>query len=246
MDRAFIDDIAAFPLPFCREPMSAISHMLGALVFAVMAILLIRRGRGDWVRTSSLVVMAVSSVLLLILSSAYHLTWPGPTRDFLLRADVAGIFLLIAGSMTPIHAILFTGRARWIALVGIWTIAVIGILFRMIFHAWISDAVGVSIFLLCGWGSLATAIVLWRRLGWTFIKPAVFAGASYTLGAIVLLFHGPTIIHGIMGPHELWHIAVLSGLAMHWRFVFQFAGGLQTSKPQLKVIHYQPAIREAA
>lgn len=241
-----MDEIAVFPLPGCREPMSSLSHMLGAFVFAAMAMLLIRRGRGDWVRTSSLAVMAASSVLLLLLSSAYHLAWPGPTRDFLLRADVAGIFLLIAGSMTPVHAILFTGRSRWLALVGIWAIAVVGILFRMIFHEWISDAVGVSIFLICGWGSLVTAIVLWRRLGWTFIKPAVFAGASYTLGAIVLLFHGPTIIHGIMGPHELWHIAVLCGLAMHWRFVFQFASGLKPCRPQLKVVHYQPAIREAA
>jgi channel protein (hemolysin III family) len=246
MDPAFMDDIAVFPLPGCREPMSSISHMLGAFVFAAMAILLIRRGRGDWVRTSSLVMMAASSVLLLVLSSAYHLAWPGPARDFLLRADVAGIFLLIAGSMTPVHAILFTGRARWLALVGIWTIAIVGILFRMIFHEWISDTVGVSIFLICGWGSLSTAIVLWRRFGWEFIKPAVFAGASYTLGAIVLLFHGPTIIHGIMGPHELWHIAVLSGLAMHWRFVFQFASGLEPCRPQLRVIRYQPAIREAA
>ena len=78
---------------------------------------------------------------------------------------------------------------------------------------------------MCGWGSLATAIVLWRRFGWAFIKPAVLAGASYTFGAIVLLFHAPTIVSGIMGPHELWHFAVLSGLAMHWRFVFQFASG---------------------
>ncbi|MDA1229743.1 MAG: hemolysin III family protein [Planctomycetota bacterium] len=220
-----MDDIAVFPLPGCREPVSSLSHMLGAFVFAAMAILLIRRGRGDWVRTSSLVVMAVSSVLLLILSSAYHLAWPGPARDFLLRADVAGVFLLIAGSMTPVHAILFSGRSRWLALVLIWSIAVTGILLRMIFHEWVSDAVGVSIFLMCGWGSLATAIVLWRRFGWAFIKPAVLAGTSYTLGAIVLLFHGPTIVSGIMGPHELWHLAVLSGLAMHWRFVFQFASG---------------------
>ena len=246
MDRAFMDDIAALPLPYCREPLSSLSHMLGAVVFTVMAILLIRRGRGDWVRTLSLTVMAASSILLLLLSSAYHLAWPGPTREFLLRADVAGIFLLIAGSMTPIHAILFSGRSRWVVLVGIWTLAVVGILLRMIFHEWISDTVGVSIFLLCGWGSLATAIVLWRRFGWSFIKPAVFAGTSYTLGAIVLLFHGPTIIQGIMGPHELWHMAVLTGLAMHWRFVFQFASGLQTSRPQLKVVHYQQATREAA
>ena len=225
MDQALIDDIAVFPLPGCREPLSSLSHMLGAFVFAAMAILLIRRGRGDWVRTASLVVMAASSVLLLLLSSAYHLSWPGPVRDFLLRADVAGIFLLIAGSMTPVHAILFSGRSRWIALVLIWTTAVLGILLRMIYHELVTDAVGVSIFLLCGWGSLVTAIILWRRYGWGFIKPAVFAGASYTLGAIVLLFHGPTLVHGILGPHELWHFAVLCGLSMHWRFVFQFASG---------------------
>ena len=225
MDQTLIDEIAVFPLPGCREPLSSLSHMLGAFVFAAMAILLIRRGRGDWVRTSSLVVMAGSSVFLLILSSAYHLAWPGPARDFLLRADVAGVFLLIAGSMTPVHAILFSGRSRLLALVLIWSVAVVGILLRMIYHEFVTDAVGVSIFLMCGWGSLVTAIVLWRRFGWTFIKPAVFAGASYTLGAIVLLFHGPTIVRGIMGPHELWHFAVLSGLAMHWRFVFQFASG---------------------
>jgi channel protein (hemolysin III family) len=187
--------------------------------------LLIRRGRGDWVRTSSLAVMAASSVLLLILSSAYHLSWPGPARDFLLRADVAGVFLLIAGSMTPIHAILFSGRSRWLALTLIWTIAIAGILLRMIYHEFVTDAVGVSIFLMCGWGSLVTAIVLWRRYGWEFMKPAVLAGASYTLGAIVLLFHGPTLVTGIIGPHELWHLAVLSGLSMHWRFVYQFASG---------------------
>ena len=220
-----IDGIAVFPLPGCREPLSSVSHMLGAAVFTAMAILLIRRGRGDWVRTTSLGVMAASSVLLLLLSSAYHLTWPGPTREFLLRADVAGIFLLIAGSMTPIHAILFTGPSRWLALIFIWTIAVVGILLRMIYHEFVTDAVGVSIFLLCGWGSLITAIILWRRYGWKFMKPAVLAGASYTLGAIVLLLHGPTLVHGIMGPHELWHLAVLGGLSMHWKFVFQFASG---------------------
>lgn len=225
MDRAIIDEIAVFPLPGCREPLSSLSHMLGAFVFAAMAILLIRRGRGDWVRTSSLAVMAASSVLLLILSSAYHLSWPGPARDFLLRADVAGVFLLIAGSMTPIHAILFSGRSRWLALTLIWTIAIAGILLRMIYHEFVTDAVGVSIFLMCGWGSLVTAIVLWRRYGWEFMKPAVLAGASYTLGAIVLLFHGPTLVTGIIGPHELWHLAVLSGLSMHWRFVYQFASG---------------------
>jgi channel protein (hemolysin III family) len=220
-----MDEIAVFPLPGCREPLSSLSHMFGAFVFASLAAGLIRRGRGDWVKTSSLWVLAISSVLLLLLSGMYHLFWPGPVREFMVRADISAVFLLIAGSMTPIHAILFHGRARWIPLVLIWTTAVFGILLRMVYYEHVSGAVGITIFLLFGWASVITAIVLWRRFGLAFIKPAILAGASYTIGALVLLFHGPTLVAGVIGPHELWHIAVLSGLGLHWYFVYQFASG---------------------
>ncbi len=220
-----MEEIAAFPLPGCREPLSSYSHMVGAVVFAFLAAILVRRGRGDRVRTTSLVVMAVSSVLLLVLSSSYHLCWPGPLRDFLVRADVAAVFLLIAGSMTPIHAILFSGRSRWLSLVLIWLAAGSGILFRMVFYTSVTGSAGILIFLLFGWGSSITAIVLWRRFGRTFVRPAIHSGLAYTAGAIVLLFHFPTVVYGVIGPHELWHMAVLSGLGFHWRFVFQFASG---------------------
>ena len=220
-----MDEIAMFPLPGCREPLSSLSHLFGACVFAVLAAGLIRRGRGDWVRTSSLVIMAVASVLLLVLSSLYHLFWPGPMRELMVRADISAVFLLIAGSMTPVHAILFSGRSRWMPLLVIWTAAFAGIMLRMIFYENVKGSVGVAIFLLFGWGSVITAFVLWRRFGLAFVKPAILAGASYTLGALVLLFHEPTLVTGVIGPHELWHIAVLSGLGLHWHFVFQFASG---------------------
>jgi channel protein (hemolysin III family) len=220
-----MDEIAVFPLPGCREPLSSLSHLFGAFVFAALATGLIRRGRGDWVRTSSLTVLAVSSVLLLMLSSIYHLFWPGPLREFMVRADISAVFLLIAGSMTPVHAILFRGRSRWLPLVLIWTTAVIGILLRMVFYRNVSGTLGIAIFLLYGWAGVITAIVLWRRFGLAFIKPAICAGISYTLGALILLFHGPTLVAGVIGPHELWHIAVLCGLGLHWYFVYQFASG---------------------
>lgn len=220
-----MDEIATFPLPGCREPLSSFSHMMGAVVFAILAAVLIRRGRGDWVRTTSLVVMAVCSVLLLILSSAYHLCWPGPMRTFMVRADIAAVFLLIAGSMTPVHAILFRGPSRWLPLVLIWTLAAFGILLRLMFFESVTQSVGIAIFLMFGWGSVITAIVLWRRFGLKFVKPAIFAGLAYTIGAIILMFHFPTLVRGVIGPHELWHIAVLSGLGLHWQFVFQFASG---------------------
>ncbi len=227
------------PLAGCHEPVSSLSHLLGAFYFAWLATQLIRRGRGDWARTSSLTIMASCSVLLLFLSSSYHYFFPGPMREFMVRADISAIFLVIAGSMTPVHAILFSGRARWLPLLLIWTAAFVGIILRMIFYEAMSGRVGVTVFLLFGWAGTITFFVLWRRFGWTFVKPALLSGLCYTMGAVSLLLHRPILIEGVIGPHELWHISVLFGLGLHWYFVFQFAAGYEPAS-----VRYEPAPTE--
>ena len=219
-------EIEVFSLPCFREPMSSLTHLLGAVVFSALAVVLVRRGRGDWCRTASLMVMALSTVQLLVLSGTYHMFWPGPLRQFMVRADVSGVFLLIAGSLTPVHVILFRGVARWGPLVLVWTVAIIGIILRMVFFDSVSGEAGIAIFLLFGWGAAITAAVLFQRYGWAFVRAGVLAGLAYTAGAIVLALHRPTLVTGLVGPHELWHLAVLTGLGLHWRFVFQFASGL--------------------
>ncbi len=220
-----VSSIDVLPWLGCREPFSSLSHLIGAAVFAGLAYDLVRRGRGDWIRVASLSVFAVCSVQLLLLSGTYHLFWPGPMREFLLRMDVACVFLLIAGSMTPVHAILFTGFARWGALLLVWTVAITGIVWRILFCSNTPGPEGITFFLLFGWGSAVTAFVLWRRCGWRFIRPAVLSGLAYTLGAIGLVLHRPILVPGLIGPHETWHVAVLCGLAFHWRFVSRFATG---------------------
>lgn len=220
-----IHQIEVWPWVGCREPFNSLSHLIGAAVFCGLGYYLVRRGKGDWIRTGSLSVLAVSSVLLLLTSGIYHIFWPGPVREIMLRADVAGVFLLIAASMTPAHAILFTGWSRWGSLAVIWIFAIVGIIWRMLFCENTPGPTGIAFFLLFGWGSVATAVILWRRYGWHFIQPAVLAGLSYSLGAIGLILHRPILIPGIIGPHEIWHIAVLTGLGLHWRFVIQFASG---------------------
>jgi channel protein (hemolysin III family) len=146
-------------------------------------------------------------------------------REFMVRADISAIFLLIAGSMTPVYAILFDGISRWLPLVFIWVFALAGILLRMVFYDVLDGPIGISIFLMFGWTGVFIFVVLWRRLGWNFVQPAFYGGVAYTLGALVLLFQGPTFLPGVLGPHEFWHLAVLGGLACHWKFVFQFAAG---------------------
>ena len=217
--------IEVFPLPGCREPLSSFSHLIGAVVFTVLAFTLVRRGRGDRARTISLVVMACSTVQLLILSGLYHMFPPGPMRELMVRADVSGVFLLIAGSLTPVHVILFRGLARSGPLALAWSVAIIGIILRMVFFDSVSGAAGIAIFLMFGWGAAVTAAVVYQRYGWRFVRHGVCAGLAYTAGAIVLALHQPILIPGFVGPHEVWHAAVLLGLGLHWRFVYRFASG---------------------
>ena len=72
---------------------------------------------------------------------------------------------------------------------------------------------------------MISCILLWKRYGFSFVAPLLWGGVAYTLGAIVLVLNGPALIPGAVGAHELWHLAVLVGLGLHWKFVFGFADG---------------------
>jgi len=209
-----------------REPFSCFSHLLGAIVFAILGFFMVRRGTRP-AHVASLAVLAVSSVLLLSLSSFYHMLWPGAGRELMRRLDIAAVFVLIGGSMTPVHVILFRGFNRWGPLVLVWTTAVAGIVLRMFIYTELSLVAGTSIFLIFGWGGAITGFVLWRRYGWVFMQSFVLGGLAYTFGAIVIGLHWPVLIDGIIGPHDIWHIAVLSGLGFHWWFIWQFAHQLE-------------------
>lgn len=128
------------------------SRLIGSAICAGLAYHFICLGRGDWIRTISLSVMAVVSTLLLLMSGLYHFCWPGPVREIMLRVDVVGVFLLIAASMTPAQGILFTGWSRWVSLTLIWAVAVLGIIWRMAYWSTTHGSPATVVFLLFGWG----------------------------------------------------------------------------------------------
>ena len=108
-----MDDIEVYSISGFREPFSCLTHLVAAPVFAVLGYYLVRRGRGCRVRTASLAIMTFSSVFLLSMSAVYHLLGQGAARQVMRQLDVAGVFALIAGTITPVHAILFRGLFRW-------------------------------------------------------------------------------------------------------------------------------------
>ncbi len=222
------DLIDVIGLPGLREPINCLSHLAGAAIFAVLTVFLVRQGRGEIGRTLSLAVMGCSTVLLLFLSGMYHMQDVGSARELLKRLDIAGVFLLIAGTFTPIHSILFSRFARWGVLVLVWTAAAAGIALRLVFFEQFSTAAGTGLFLILGWMGLGSAFVLGRRYGFFFIWPLLAGGIAYSLGAVVLELKRSPLLPGVIGAHELWHGAVLAGIAFHWQFVSQFASAART------------------
>lgn len=224
-----IDLVDVYGLPGFREPVSSILHLLGAVFAAGYAPALVRRGLRHGCNPWPLILFAFACVLLLSLSGVYHMFSPvGSVRPIMKRLDVAAIFVLIAATATPLYVQLFKGKARWILLLSIWTVAIAGLTLRTIYFDSFSPWFGLGIFLAMGWMGSVAALVIWRRYGFSYMRWLVAGGLAYTLGAIGLGLKWPTPIPGFVGPHEVWHVAVLVGIACHWTFIWQVAGGPPT------------------
>lgn len=208
-------------LPGILEPVSSLTHLGGALVFAFLSFPLLRRARGDRRRVALFAVYAFSCVLLLAASGVYHMLPADSTeRAVLGRLDKAAIFVLIAGTHTPVQGLFFRGVARWGVLLALWLVAATGILLFTIHYADLPRGLGTTVYLVLGWIAGSSGLIAWRRIGTERIAPLVLGGLVYTLGAVMLGLDWPHLVPGVFGAHELWHFAVLAGMGLHWAFLF--------------------------
>ncbi|MDF1798521.1 MAG: hemolysin III family protein [Planctomycetota bacterium] len=211
-------------LPGFFEPFSAITHLVGAVVCGYLSVRLALCARGHPGRVLALSIFGATSVLLLSMSGVYHMLPAGSTaRAVMGRLDQSAIFALIAGTHTPVQCLFFRGFARWSVLVFLWAVAATGITLFSVFYHELPPGLGIAVYLAMGWIVGSTGLVIWRREGTGRIRDLLLGGLCYTVGAVLLGLGWPTLIPGVVGPHELWHVAVLGALALHWRFFFGVA-----------------------
>jgi channel protein (hemolysin III family) len=207
-------------IPGFSDPVSSLTHLVAAVVFAILSFFLIARGRGDARRVISLAVFAFSCVLLLSLSGVYHLLTPETAaRSVLMRLDHAAIFVLIAGSFTPVHAILLRERWQWHLLAWIWGAAIVALTLKTVYFDIVPLWLGLLMYLGLGWLGLISTVALARRFGVRFVAPLVWGALAYTLGAVAEFLGWPVLVAGVVGPHELFHLAVVAGISFHWAFI---------------------------
>lgn len=211
--------------PF-KEPVNAITHLVGALfaVAATVALLLVSDGSPRTV--VSLAIYGVSSVLLFSASTLLHAVRAGTRLErWLRRLDHAAIFVLIAGSYTPIALIAmqpsFAGWG-WTLFGVVWGIALAGLVFKLLWIGaprWLSTA----LYLAMGWLVVLAIVPVARSLGLTNMTWLGLGGAFYTVGAVIYGLKRPNPWPGVFGFHELWHLFVLAGWGCHLVMMFRVA-----------------------
>jgi channel protein (hemolysin III family) len=212
-------------IPGFSDPVSSLTHLAGAVAFAILGAFLIARGRGA-AQLIALTVFALSCVLLLSLSGVYHLLSPGTAaRGVLMRLDHAAIFVLIAGSFTPVHVILLRDLWHWHLLAWIWVAAIAGLVLKTVYFDATPQWLGLLMYLGLGWVGLVSTVALARRFGVRFVLPLVWGALAYTIGALVDFAGWPALVPGVVGPHEVFHLAVLAGISFHWAFIRGSAAG---------------------
>ena len=209
-----------------REPFNAFSHFLGAIIASAWLILLMIKGSDDPVSyQASFLIYGITVVLMFGSSAVYHTINVSKKKEELFRLfDHILIYVVIAGSYTPICAILLDGPWRFGMLLGIWLFALGGVIKKIFWlnaPRWFSTLM----YLLMGWVSVLIFPKLWDLLPHWFSYWIIIGGLFYTIGAVIYATQKPDFLPDKFGFHELWHLFVMGGAFSHFYAIYHFLPG---------------------
>lgn len=205
------------------QPISSWSHLLAGIIALCTGYILIRKGWGNTYRVVSLFIFLASAVFLFMMSGTYHALEPGFGRQVFRRLDYAAIYTVIAGTATPIHMILFRGRWRWAMLSFIWTFAIVGLILTIILLDNMPEWLTLAIFISMGWSAILSIFHAWKLYGFKHVALAFYGGLAYTIGAAIDFLRIPGPLEGLVGHHEVFHLFVILGAALHWKLIYNWA-----------------------
>jgi hemolysin III len=165
-------------------------------------------------------VFLTASVLLFGTSGVYHRgTWGTRGQAILRRMDHSNIYIFIAATYTPLALILLDGASRMILLVLIWSAAVGGLLFRLL---WLSPPrwLYTVLYIVMGWTALGWMGAFYHAAGPTVLILILAGGICYTLGAIVYAGKRPDPSPAWFGYHEIFHVGTIAGFVCHYAAIF--------------------------
>lgn len=216
-----------------KDPGSAITHFIGMLmaIFAATPLIIRALRAPDMIHVISLSIFMISMILLYAASTTYHtFDLSEHTNKILKKLDHCMIFILIAGSYTPICLIVLHGTTGFMLLTIVWSIAVLGIIFKL---CWVTCPKWVSsvLYIAMGWVCVLAFTQILNALPKAAFNWLLAGGIIYTVGGIIYALKLPIFNsrHKYFGSHEIFHLFVMAGSLCHFIMMFQYIAVLPIS-----------------
>ena len=209
-----------------REPGSAITHFI-AMMMAVFAAVPLLVKAGVQSGQENFLAMAIfmgSMILLYGASATYHsVDLTGKSLRVFRKLDHMMIFVLIAGSYTPVCLIVLGGKLGYTLLALVWGIAAVGMIVKA---CWITCPKWFSsiIYIAMGWTCLPVFARLWTDLPHAAFGWLLAGGIIYTIGGVIYALKLPVFnaLHKYFGSHEIFHLFVMGGSVCHFIFMYHY------------------------
>jgi len=207
-----------------REPGNGLTHLIVAVLSVIGLVVLVARAlpAGDPLQIFSFVVFGLSLILLYSTSATYHIINASKkTIAFFRKLDHGMIYVLIAGTYTPICLMLLRGPVGYTLLSLIWAIAICGI-FLQTFLIKVPRWVYTLTYVLMGWLAVFALSPLVKATSLGSITLLLLGGVLYTIGAVIYATKKPNFFKDLVGFHEIFHVFVVLGSISHFMFIFLY------------------------
>lgn len=209
-----------------REPGSAITHFIGMMMAIIAATPLMVKAAtdADHIVFIAMAVFIGSMVALYGASALYHsVTVKDSILKIFRKLDHMMIFVLIAGSYTPVCLVILGDRRGYTLLAAVWGIAVVGMFIKAFWITcpkWFSSILYIAM----GWACLAVFGTLWNTLSTGAFLWLLAGGILYTVGGVIYALKLPIFNakHKNFGSHEIFHLFVMGGSVCHFIFMYLY------------------------
>ena len=203
------------------NPIRGILHGVAGLAAAAGAALLVIRATAGKHAIAGLV-FGLSLVAMYTVSTIYHaVDWRASAKSFMQRLDHSMIFLVVAATFTPFGVVVLDGWLRAVLLTVVWVGAIVGIALKFTLPS-VKTGLSVAIQHTMGWLSLAAMPLIWQRIGPAAVLLVFAGGLCYTIGTVVFATRRPRLFPKVFSYHELFHVLVVAGSALHFLAVLWF------------------------
>ena len=206
-----------------QNPIRGFLHGSAAVAAVVGLVFLIIRAWGSAAALAGALIFGLALLVMFTVSSLYHsIPWDKTWKTRLQRVDHSMIYLVVAGTFTPIAIATLDGVSLAVSLSVLWGIAATGIVLKSLLpnvKTWLS----VSLQLSMGWIAIAWVPRIVDELGLGALVLILLGGLCYTVGAVIFLTKWPKLLPRSFSYHELFHVLVVTASVLHFMAVWIYA-----------------------